>query len=859
MTVSTSYAPLSFNGDDATTAFAVTWPFFDSSLVVTLVDSTGVETVKTITTHYTVSGGTDSDGLPATGTVTMLTAPASGETLRITRNTSKVQSSSWTNGGAYQAKTLEATLDKIILIAQETQAGINDDITGDVMQLNTSGATDYWDAEDKIIRNVIDAVEDDDAVNKSQLDAAVLGDSYFTQAGTGAVTRTWLSKMREPVSVRDFGAVGDGVTDDTDAFQAAADHLATVGGKLRIPSGKYLITNTVSFDYAAAALGATRGISIEGDGSGNTAILSNHSGAAFSLSKAASLGSAYSTVRGLQIYQSGASGRTGTAILIDNIAFMVFEDMLFYNTNYGVRATDFLVASFVDCVFRLANYGAYMEGTGGLSPPNDITFSRCKFNSNYEYGAKINGGRLPRFLDCVFEENGKSGVGAERCSIKVSSPDGPIALSVVRAYVTHNAGDADFWVDMGASPAVVIARDCQFTRISNTQYVNNMIRIDQGGADGHFKLVVEGCTFSKLNTYVASASRPYISLTDGAGGAAAGTYDVFIPDGSNYFGDASEAPSEISLVGSGRFNNEGLRVLDTDASHDQIIKVGSNLSADRTLTITTGDADRTLTIGASATVSQDYSSSGSPTFTNVRVSNGIRINDTDDSHYAEIVLGSDLTSNRTLTVDTGDADRSLVIGANTYVSQDYRSTASPQFAGINLGHATDTTLTRSAAGVPSVEGRVLWQLVAAYGAASSHTGDTNETVLATISLPGGLMGPNGVVRVTSLWSYTNSGNNKTMRTRLGGIAGTSHATTVTTATASARVQCQINNRNSQSSQVSAPAGFGSGVMFGVSGGALTTGTIDTSTSQDIVLTAALANSGETITLESYIVEVAYAA
>jgi hypothetical protein len=49
--------------------------------------------------------------------------------------------------------------------------------------------------------------------------------------------------------------------------------------------------------------------------------------------------------------------------------------------------------------------------------------------------------------------------------------------------------------------------------------------------------------------------------------------------------------------------NTGLHVLDTDASHDLILKPGSNITADRTLTITTGDANRTLTLSADTTLS----------------------------------------------------------------------------------------------------------------------------------------------------------------------------------------------------------------------------------------------------------------
>lgn len=61
----------------------------------------------------------------------------------------------------------------------------------------------------------------------------------FTQAGTGAVSRTLQGKALDFISVKDFGATGDGVTDDTDAIQAALD----VGGAIFIPDGTYIITS----------------------------------------------------------------------------------------------------------------------------------------------------------------------------------------------------------------------------------------------------------------------------------------------------------------------------------------------------------------------------------------------------------------------------------------------------------------------------------------------------------------------------------------------------------------------------------------------------------------------------------------
>lgn len=75
----------------------------------------------------------------------------------------------------------------------------------------------------------------------------------FVQTGAGAVTQTAQDKLREIVSVKDFGAVGDGVTDDTSAIQDAVD--AKPGFEIKFPKGTYILTSaiTVSTDNTRLA------------------------------------------------------------------------------------------------------------------------------------------------------------------------------------------------------------------------------------------------------------------------------------------------------------------------------------------------------------------------------------------------------------------------------------------------------------------------------------------------------------------------------------------------------------------------------------------------------------------------------
>jgi hypothetical protein len=98
----------------------------------------------------------------------------------------------------------------------------------------------------------------------------------------GSVGRTVNAKLTESVSVKDFGAVGDGATDDTAAIQAAIDFCKSKPGyNLRFPRGEYLVTTSLDCTYAGSAAGISSGyygFSVEGEDQINTFISGATSG-----------------------------------------------------------------------------------------------------------------------------------------------------------------------------------------------------------------------------------------------------------------------------------------------------------------------------------------------------------------------------------------------------------------------------------------------------------------------------------------------------------------------------------------------------------------------------------------------------
>lgn len=255
MTVSTEVNHNEYTGNGVTTSFPYTFRIFHASdLVVTTSDTNGTLRTLMLNTDYTVSGV----GSYAGGAVVLPLPLANAWAISIERSLPVVQETDLRNQGKFFAETHESAFDYLTMLIQQCFGWAR------LALLKPSFIARYYDAKQNRIANLADPVGANDAVNFRTLlnmtdggasDAilGLLGDTNNADNGdaligvkqpfNSAVGRTQHSKNAETVSVKDFGAKGDGVTDDTTALTNAITECARAGICLIWPVGKYRFSN----------------------------------------------------------------------------------------------------------------------------------------------------------------------------------------------------------------------------------------------------------------------------------------------------------------------------------------------------------------------------------------------------------------------------------------------------------------------------------------------------------------------------------------------------------------------------------------------------------------------------------------
>ncbi len=304
--------------------------------------------------------GIASAGSTSGGTVTFDTAPAEGVAITLARRLPVERMTDFIEGGEFAAAAINTELDYLVASIQQVAR-------------DQSAFLRYGDHEtpaavtmpDRTLRagKALGFDENGDPVAVSLEGSMALPD--VVMGGAGAVIRTTQDKMRERVSVRDFGAAGNGLSDDTLAFQkalSAHDHVY-------VPPGTYLISGTITLGYRQTLMGAGQASVIECNGHDFNAI---------------DIVGAYNRVADLRIENGDVAiklyGRDGVCVQNG------ITDVAIFGANTGVQLDGYTDTNY-PCywnnfdrvlVAQMNVHGFHLMRSGAGDTPNANKFHACR-------------------------------------------------------------------------------------------------------------------------------------------------------------------------------------------------------------------------------------------------------------------------------------------------------------------------------------------------------------------------------------------------------------------------------------------------------------------------------------------------
>lgn len=817
-----------YSGNGSTQVFNFSFKTYSSADIVVVTTTSGVDTVKTITTHYTVSLNADQNASPG-GSITMLTAPASGTTVTIVSDRAALQSLNAQNAGAFLPTVLNDAMDNLAIgigqlqdqqerslrgalsdsawdrlpPASERAGGLLgfDDSTGQPMIADFGTvealATDINTVAAMAADIAIVADADVDIGTVADNIAAVTEVSEWIGGGgdagdievisTGGITPRSLSDRFEK-TVLDFGAVGDCTaaetgTDDAAAIQLAFNWwIAADNRKLIFPSGyRFRVGSTCTADFG-------------GDGARGAQIVMDSP-----ITPDTGVGNAFEFIDIRYLHAKLWVDGGGDSIVDYHTADPVGAQQAFLIR--GVRNADLWV-------------------TG----------------NDYD-------GRVVRVT--------AQGVGEEKTS-----------RLVFHSFITGESGapcGQSIYVDATSACAIFDVASWFFDAYGPFFYETDDLFFGQieGGLWSTAGMVIEGCR-SVWASAVALGDESFALNLLTIRGSSTPTYSGNIYFGSLFLqlaakglvledvGVATNTPS-IHIDALYTINNaqHGLYIDASQRFNINHYSVGDNVSVETTgacngrlhMDVLGSDVG-TLIIGSTAANLIVSGRIKTPNSTSAATTDAVTVNSTG----AGIVFDN-------LSIESTTARYAYNLAAGNKVSI--------RGGNLNLSGAT----TAMGPNAPfEIVGRVQgfkgggWQVVGQGAVQVSHTGNTSETTLATVTIPAGAMGANGRVRITATWGYTNNANNKTVRIRFGGSQVFASANTTTV---QQRAQVEVANRNSESSQVGGVGGGSTG--FGSSTTALGATTINTAAAVNVTFTGTLADGADSVSIESYLVEVFYEA
>lgn len=242
-----AYSFVTYTGDGSTVAFSFgTIPLlgegvvpYETQLVVT------VGGITQVSSSYTIDVNTQ--------TITFATAPADQSVVRFTRTTkSDDRYVDWVRATNLNQDDLNLDSDQLFFLTQETL-----DAAENSIRLNS---LDQWDAQNKIVSNVSDGVDNKDAVNLQQLNAAIYGGTPGSVQGQGYINSSDGTSLFTLPSLAGNAASDVNVFKDGERLQPGIDYSAADnvdGTSLNIQITSSPLTSLIEIVWVTGILAAS--------------------------------------------------------------------------------------------------------------------------------------------------------------------------------------------------------------------------------------------------------------------------------------------------------------------------------------------------------------------------------------------------------------------------------------------------------------------------------------------------------------------------------------------------------------------------------------------------------------------------
>jgi hypothetical protein len=320
-------------------------------------------------TGFAITGLGDPDG----GEIAFTTPPAPGATITLLRRTEGIRETAFVDGGPFRAAAINAELDRIMRLIQEDREEHGRALRGHPAESGVDFCLPpTTERASKLLG--FDSAGRPAVFGADALPASGDASGVLVTADGGTTARALGEHLAALVNVRDFGALGDGITDDGAAFAAAIAAAQGRAARVYVPASAtpYVLGATLVLD----------GVTMAGDGAGSTLRVGLPSGAGVRLA-----GSGAGLI-GLRVLGPGAAAWPGSpadvdlsAVALDGVRIASgAEDAVLLSVDVAGCATALAIEGGVKAIVGCA-FSHSLNGIELRSGAGDIFVTRTRLHA----------------------------------------------------------------------------------------------------------------------------------------------------------------------------------------------------------------------------------------------------------------------------------------------------------------------------------------------------------------------------------------------------------------------------------------------------------------------------------------------